>query len=75
MADAQLSLVVDCEFVHDIEVLDHDAELIERDLAIEVGITLHEDLFHFVLRTLDSEFVIEVDQQLLQFDFSVLLNV
>ena len=40
-AVAQLSLIVDCEFIHDVEVLDHDAELIEGDLAIEVGISLH----------------------------------
>ena len=40
-AATQLSLVVDREFVDDIEVLDHDAEFIEGDLAIEVSVGLH----------------------------------
>ena len=36
------SLVVDSELVDDIEVLDHDAELIEGDLTIEVSVGLHD---------------------------------
>ena len=37
----RLSLVVDGQFIDDVEVADHDAELLEGDLAVEVRIGLH----------------------------------
>ncbi len=35
-----LSLVSDSKFIDDVEVADHDLELLEGDLSIEIGICL-----------------------------------
>ena len=44
------SLVADGELVHDIEVADHDTELAEADLAIEVRVRLHNRPVHQLLQ-------------------------